>query len=54
MQHTTFKKRDAKKSSILPFDHLAGNLGPYELFGVVEARLDQIGQVVVLGGADQP
>ena len=37
-----------------PFDNLAGNLGPYELFGVVEARLDQIGQVVVLGGADQP
>ena len=36
-----------------PFDHLAGNLGPYELFGVVEARLDQIGQVVVLSGADQ-
>ena len=45
------------KSSICflrkPFDHLAGNLGPYELFGVVEARLDQIGQVIVLGGADQ-
>ena len=37
-----------------PFDNLAGNLGPYELFGVVKARLDQIGQVVVFGGADQP
>ena len=35
------------------FDHLASNLGPYELFGVVEASLDQIGQVVVFGGADQ-
>ena len=31
--------------------YLAGNLCPYELFCMVEARLDQVGQVIMLGGA---
>ena len=31
--------------------YLAGNLCPYELFCMVEARLDQVGQVIMLGSA---
>ena len=33
--------------------HLTGDLCPDELFGVVETGLDQVGQIVVLGGADE-
>ena len=33
--------------------YLAGNLCPYELFCMVEARLDQVGQVVMLSSTNE-